>query len=153
MPLYKVSELLSGDNFGNPVERLFYWNCIKRLLWKFYRESLRMQQNCILNQFWSDILGGGQVLRGGGDGLDGRFPHPILPNIGLPVSQIWLLFWSGIWTQQLYRCCPQVLYYCFVQTRRVTGNFLDMDICTPPPPRLKLMQNFFFLLGYQYPVS
>ena len=41
----------------------------------------------------------------------------------------------------------------FVVLINLFGNFLDMDICTPLPPLLNLMQNFFFLLGSQYPVS
>ena len=128
LPRNKVSKLVYRDNFRNPVERLSYWNCIKRLLWKFYRESLPEAAKLYLKPVLIRHFGGWTSAQRGGDGLDGRFPHPILPNIGLPVSQIWLLFWSGIWTQQLYRCCPQVLYYCFVQTRRVTTVPLPFNI-------------------------
>ena len=74
LPRNKVSKLVYRDNFGNPVERLFYWNCIKRLLWKFCRESPRRQQN------WSDILGGGQVLRGGGGWPWWKVPPPHPPQ-------------------------------------------------------------------------
>ena len=80
LPRNKVSKLVYRDNFGNPVERLFYWNCIKRLLWKFYRESLPEAAKLYLKPVLIRHFGGWTSAQRGGGWPWWKVPPPHPPQ-------------------------------------------------------------------------